>query len=60
MKGRTIFKGSELLYVVVFLEMDFFIHGKHVNEKWKIKKINILFDLIRSINKLAIVRNLNL
>ena len=60
MKGRTIFKGSELLYVVVFLEIDFLLHGKHVNEKWKIKKINILFDLIRSINKLAFVRNLNL
>ena len=48
------FKGSELLYVVVFLEIDLFLlHGKHVNEKWKIKKNNILFDFIRSINKLA-------
>jgi len=54
------FKGSELLYVVVFLEIGFLLHGRHVNEKWEIKKINILFDLIRSINKLAFVRNLNL
>ena len=51
MKGRTIFKGSKLLYVVVFLEIDFFLlHGKYV---MKSKKINILFDLIRPINKLA-------
>ena len=55
------FKGPELLYVVVFLEMGFLLHVKHVNEKWKNeKKINILFDLIRSNNKLAFVRNLNL
>ena len=33
------FKGSELLYEVIFLEIDFILHGKHVNEKWKIKKL---------------------
>ena len=60
MKGRTIFKGVRIIICSSIFRDGFFIHGKHVNEKWKIKKINILFDLIRSINKLAIVRNLNL
>ena len=40
-KGTTMFKGPELLYLVIFLRGKFLLHWKHVNKKWEkiIKKI---------------------
>ena len=43
-KRRTMFKGPELLYVVIFLEVISYHTGNIVYKKWNNKKFDVLFN----------------
>ena len=53
MKGEQCLKGQNYYMYKYFLEVNFCHNGKHVNKSGNCKKFDVLFDLIRSNNKLV-------